>query len=617
MGAVGATGATGATGAQGTFNPNQSITTLTVTDSLNLPTAVAPSFIPRMYAVGEDTNDQRTIQYSTDGGTTFIAIASGGFATRCYGITYSASLGRYVAVGTGTGSTNNIQWSDDGINFSNVTSNTGLQTEGRCVCWDGLYFWAGGVGNGVDGFTNLVRSTDGLTWTTPHASTQLPAIAINAIVSNQYPRVIIVGGESATGTECLKYSTNLGSTWASASAVFNTGAGAGCKAVAYQGSGRWVAGGQAGANLTFKFTTASNILTSWGASQSLFYTGICWNGVRGIMTNTSATAAQRIQIVSTIGNATISSATNASTTFGNMYGVDSAYGYTLAVGEIGGGGVATDQYRIATGGSTTFGKATTVPGFSVRALGAYIVRDSSSLLTVGNMTFNSQNYTFDNAQTTANINTYLPNQVSIGDVMFINTGQGTNFNNQLISFFKPPDNANFPFDCNAIARFVSDLTVSGTLSASGTNGVAATVVRIGNPASPTFNLQLAADSAGKPTTNTWNIVSDYRIKKNIVLADLNRCYEIIKNLPLKYYEWNYPIESNIESKDKHSLGFIAQDVEQVFPNAVETFEEVWGIPNLKTLNNDQIIKVSHGAIQKLMEKIEILEARVAELESKL
>jgi chaperonin cofactor prefoldin len=34
------------------------------------------------------------------------------------------------------------------------------------------------------------------------------------------------------------------------------------------------------------------------------------------------------------------------------------------------------------------------------------------------------------------------------------------------------------------------------------------------------------------------------------------------------------------------------------------------------LNTDQIIKMSHGALQKLMDKVEALEARVAVLESK-
>jgi hypothetical protein len=183
--------------------------------------------------------------------------------------------------------------------------------------------------------------------------------------------------------------------------------------------------------------------------------------------------------------------------------------------------------------------------------------------------------------------------------------------NTTLGIFKQPDTASFPVDVAAPVRIGNTLTVTGTA------GVVATVVRIGTIASPTLNLQLQNDSAGKPTTSAWTVVSDERIKKNIVLADLERCYEIVKGLPLKYYEWNYPEEAGIENKDKHSLGFIAQDVEQVFPNAVDTFEEVWGIPNLKMLNVDQVQKVSHGALQKVMEKVEALEKEVADLKSKI
>jgi hypothetical protein len=614
-GMTGPIGETGATGATGTFSQNQSITSLTVSDFINLPTA---TLIPRMYAVGEDTNDLNTIQYSTDGGNTFVAITSGGFGTKCNSIVYAASLGRYVAAGVDArGALYNLQYSDDGVNFLPITSG-GLNLEARCVAWDGTNFWAGGIGDGVSSATNFVKSVDGLVWTQPHVGVNLPTIAINAINATTNPNVIYIAGESASGADTFKYSVNGGSTFITANAPFTAGAGAGGRAIAYFGSGRWSAGGiHATTAIRYKFTTTTNALASFGAGGGDDIYSLCWNGVRGFITTTSATPSSRIRFVGSTGTSTFTSVSNASTSFGIMYGIDSAYGYTLAVGEIGGGGVATDQYRIATNGGTTFGKATTVPGFSVRGLGAYVVRTDESSLDIGNITVNTQPQSFDNAVLKANINAYTPNQISIADTIFINTAFGSTSNNVMLGLFGQPTNTNYPFDCLAPGRFNAALDVTGTLNASGSSGLNATVVRIGNPASPTLNLQLASDSAGKPTTNTWTIVSDERIKKNIVLADLARCYEIVKGLPLKYYEWNYPEVSNIENKDKHSLGFIAQDVEQVFPNAVETFGEVWGIPNLKMLNTDQIIKVSHGALQKLMEKVEALEKEVADLKSRI
>lgn len=136
--------------------------------------------------------------------------------------------------------------------------------------------------------------------------------------------------------------------------------------------------------------------------------------------------------------------------------------------------------------------------------------------------------------------------------------------------------------------------------------------RITTQISTSFDLHLQRDSAAKPGTNTWSSPSDERVKNFITLADLDVCYSTIKAVPLKYYEWAIP---GFESDDKHSLGYIAQDVEKIFPKAVQKVEQ-YGFDDFRVLNNDQIIKMSHGALQKLMEKVEALEARVAFLESK-
>jgi hypothetical protein len=48
---------------------------------------------------------------------------------------------------------------------------------------------------------------------------------------------------------------------------------------------------------------------------------------------------------------------------------------------------------------------------------------------------------------------------------------------------------------------------------------------VGTIASPAHQLQVSTDSAGKPSTNTWTIVSDERIKEEIQLADLDLCYQ--------------------------------------------------------------------------------------------
>lgn len=165
-------------------------------------------------------------------------------------------------------------------------------------------------------------------------------------------------------------------------------------------------------------------------------------------------------------------------------------------------------------------------------------------------------------------------------------------------------------------------------------------------ATPSYQLQLSTDSAAKPSTSTWTVASDKQLKKNIILADIDRCYEIVKALPLKRYTWRDEVYTPEQVADRSKLGWIAQDVEQVFPNAVgvhrfaynQVYETIiepvldeHGTPVLdeagnpkqttrkqlisedviedcRSLNSDQIIAALYGAVQKLQAKVEALEA---------
>lgn len=121
-------------------------------------------------------------------------------------------------------------------------------------------------------------------------------------------------------------------------------------------------------------------------------------------------------------------------------------------------------------------------------------------------------------------------------------------------FFTNPVNS-----YDAVARMVIDRT--------GNVGIGTT---------PTYQLQLSTDSAGKPSTNTWTIVSDERLKKDIQLANLDRCYEIIKTLPLKRFTWKDDVYTTEQVRDRSKLGWISQDVATLFPKAVDVkkFEKV-------------------------------------------
>ena len=178
---------------------------------------------------------------------------------------------------------------------------------------------------------------------------------------------------------------------------------------------------------------------------------------------------------------------------------------------------------------------------------------------------------------------------------------------------------------------------------------------VGTITSPAYQLQVSTDSAGKPSTNTWTIVSDERIKEDIELADLDICYDAIKTIPLKRFKWKDEVYTAEQVTDRRKLGWIAQDVEAVFPKAVnihefkynQVFEETVipaveeelddkgkiitpaqperiergeliseeVIEDCRDLNSDQLYAAMYGAIQKLMQKVETLEAEVAALKA--
>ena len=105
--------------------------------------------------------------------------------------------------------------------------------------------------------------------------------------------------------------------------------------------------------------------------------------------------------------------------------------------------------------------------------------------------------------------------------------------------------------------------------------------------------------AAKPSTTTWIVTSDERLKENIVNADLDICYNTIKNLRLAQYK----LKDFVEVDSPVKLGWIAQEVEDYIPKAV-TKTDKYGIKDCRGLNSDQIIAMMYGTVQKLFDEYE-------------
>ena len=135
-------------------------------------------------------------------------------------------------------------------------------------------------------------------------------------------------------------------------------------------------------------------------------------------------------------------------------------------------------------------------------------------------------------------------------------------------------------------------------------------LRLGIGKTPGTQLDLSTDSARKLTTTTWATGSDERIKEDIELANLDVCYETVKSIPLKRFAWKDSYAPADIQNDRRQLGFIAQDVETIMPKAVMQSAEN-GFDDFRTLNTDQLLKASWGALQRVMQKLEALEAQLS------
>jgi len=186
---------------------------------------------------------------------------------------------------------------------------------------------------------------------------------------------------------------------------------------------------------------------------------------------------------------------------------------------------------------------------------------------------------------------------------------------------------------------ISGVAISGSYTGTDIVTPRFTILPSGNVGlsvtNPGYRLALDADSAAKPATNTWTISSDARLKTDIQLADTNRCVEIIKAVPLKRYTWKDNVYTMDQVKDRSKLGWIAQDVEAVFPKAVgqhrfsynQKYEDVVKedgtvtktlvsediLEDCRDLNADQIYAVMYGAVQSLIQKNEEKDAKISSL----
>jgi hypothetical protein len=116
-----------------------------------------------------------------------------------------------------------------------------------------------------------------------------------------------------------------------------------------------------------------------------------------------------------------------------------------------------------------------------------------------------------------------------------------------------------------------------------------------------------------------NFASDPALKEQIEDADLSMCYDTLRNLPLRRFKYVDAYLSTFQQKDTHRLGFIATELESVFPKSVTyTHLEVPGFQSTFRMIDTQQVDMAHiGATKQLMQRVESLYTTLKDIRAEI
>jgi hypothetical protein len=125
---------------------------------------------------------------------------------------------------------------------------------------------------------------------------------------------------------------------------------------------------------------------------------------------------------------------------------------------------------------------------------------------------------------------------------------------------------------------------------------------------PSYTLHVNGSVAG---TGAYNALSDARLKKDV--QPIGDALAIVEALRGVTFNWDQTVDPSMKLDDRNHIGFIAQEVEAVLPQAVSTATDA---RQTKSVAYSEVIPVLTEAIKQLKAENDALKARLDALEAK-
>lgn len=144
-------------------------------------------------------------------------------------------------------------------------------------------------------------------------------------------------------------------------------------------------------------------------------------------------------------------------------------------------------------------------------------------------------------------------------------------------------------------------------------------IGVGIGSTPAYMIQLGSDSAAKPSTNTWTVVSDIRVKHEDSVHDYEAGLEQILALRPVHYRTNGAwTTEDMGENDPYLIGFVADEAQKISPELVGSVRAKLNpddkrVSNIKTVNTHALPFMLINSVKTLNDRLEAQDAEIARL----